>query len=240
MQQKTSRRLQRSHFARGERGARDFFFVRNPGADSQLDVADIDGRAMSNAGVLHFGGVLLATEPARSACFAAAAAARRDGVLISFDPNVRTSLWESPHEMRRILRAACAASNLVKLSEDDAQSLDIGPSAVGELLNETTRAVIVTRAEHGAAFVTRQNSLREVSAPRVEPVDTTGAGDAFMAAVLWRLAFHDRRLAYDVLLDSVRYGCAAGAVATLTEGAIPSLPTLPQLESMMARLPQEA
>src|SRR5579864_2859485 len=58
--------------ARRAGGVPDFLFVRNPGADSQLEAEDFDGDTLAKAKALHFGGVLLATEPSRSACFAAA------------------------------------------------------------------------------------------------------------------------------------------------------------------------
>jgi fructokinase len=222
--------------ARGAHGERDFFFVRTPGADSRLEPSDI-GQEISGARVLHFGGVLLASEPARSACFAAAAAARPHA-LVSFDPNVRETLWTSREEMRRTLLAGCSAATLVKLSEDDALALGIEPSNVGALLNETTKAVILTRAQRGAAFVIAACEPVDVATACVEPVDTTGAGDAFTAAALWRLNAYDYRISFQALLDAVRYGCAAGALATLVEGAIPALPDAAQVEAMLARLPR--
>jgi fructokinase len=222
--------------ARGTHGERDFFFVRTPGADSRLEPSDIGGQEISGARVLHFGGVLLASEPARSACFAAAAAARPHA-LVSFDPNVRETLWTSREEMRRTLLTGCSAATLVKLSEDDALALGIEPSNVGALLNETTKAVILTRAQRGAAFVIAAREPVDVATARVEPLDTTGAGDAFTAAALWRLNAYDYRISFQAVLDAVRYGCAAGALATLAEGAIPSLPDATQVEAMLARLP---
>jgi fructokinase len=226
--------------ARGEHGERDFFFVRNPGADSQINVADLNAKEIARARALHFGGVLLSSEPARSACFAAATTARTAGALVSFDPNVRESLWSSHEEMRRVTLAGCAAATLVKLSEDDATALGLEPSNVGVLLNDTTKAVILTRAARGAAFAIPGHQLEEVPTAPIEPVDTTGAGDASMAAILWRLrSFHDA-LTKDALADAVRAGCAAGALACLTEGAIPSLPNAAQVQTMLARLPHPA
>jgi sugar/nucleoside kinase (ribokinase family) len=86
-----------------------------------------------------------------------------------------------------------------------------------------------------------------VPSPRVEAVDTTGAGDAATAGVLHQLAStlrHGGRerpsavgewLRAEVLETALRYGCAAGAVACLTEGAIPSLPTAEAVEAMLSR-----
>jgi len=224
--------------ARGERGARDFFFLRNPGADSQLSMSDIYAHELAHARGLHFGGVVLSSDPARSTCLAAAASARRAGALVSFDPNARPQLFETADEMRRWLIAGCAQSDLVKLSEDDLAGLGMRPADAAKLLNDITRAVIVSRGERGCVWMNAAGESGEVESPRVNVVDTTGAGDAMMAAILWRLGqTHDARFSGDTLADAARYGCAAGAFACMREGAIPSLPTAAELETLRSRLP---
>jgi len=224
--------------ARGDHGARDFFFLRNPGADSQLSMTDIYAHELEHARGLHFGGVLLSSDPARSTCLAAAASARRAGALVSFDPNARRQLFDSAGEMRRWLIAGCAASNLVKLSEEDLAELDMRPADAPKLINETTRAVIVSRGERGCVWMNADGESGKIESPRVDVVDTTGAGDAMMAAILWRLErTRSVQFSSEKLADAARYGCAAGALACMREGAIPSLPTAAELEAMRSRLP---
>jgi fructokinase len=225
--------------ARGEQGERDFCFLRQPGADSQLTTADIYSHELAHARILHFGGVLLSSEPARSACLAAAASARRAGALVSFDPNARPPLFESPEEMRRWLLAGCAAAQLVKLSAEDLAALGMQVDDAADLLNEVTRAVIVSLGDRGCRWRDADGRSGEVDAPRVDVVDTTGAGDAMMAAILWRLAHaHETRISGDALADAANYGCAAGALACLREGAIPALPTAAELNIMLSRSPE--
>lgn len=224
--------------ARGEDGERDFLFVRRPGADSLLEAADIDMHELTRARIVHFGGVLLSSEPARSACFAAAASARRARVLVSFDPNVRPALWQSREEMKRITLAGCANATLVKLSEDDLMELEIDPSDVRPLFNEVTQVIIVTRGARGAAFFTGAGDSGDARPPHIEPVDTTGAGDAAMSAILRRLERRHCELSRDVLSEAIRYGAAAGALACLREGAIPSLPTAEQVEAVLPQVAQ--
>ena len=224
--------------ARGDYGARDFFFLRNPGADSQLSVTDIYSRELTDARGLHFGGVLLSSDPARSACLAATASARSAGALVSFDPNARPQLFEAHEEMRRWLIAGCTQSDLVKLSEEDLAELGMRRNDASKLINEITRAVIVSRGERGCVWMNAKGESGEVESPRVDVVDTTGAGDAMMAAILWRLGqMQDVQFSGETLADAARYGCAAGAFACMREGAIPSLPTAAELEAMRSRLP---
>jgi fructokinase len=223
--------------ARGVAGERDFVFVREPGADSLL--ADVDASELERARILHFGGVLLSSEPARSTCLAAAATAARAGALVSFDPNARESLFASSHDMREKLRSGCAAAHLVKLSDEDVHALGMRVEDASSLLGQMTRAVIVSLGARGCRYFATGGMTGQLAAPRIEVVDTTGAGDAMMAAILWRLgSAHARDLTGERLADAARYGIAAGACACLREGAIPSLPTPAELDAMLSRVPQ--
>jgi fructokinase len=225
--------------ARGDAGARDFLFLRDPGADSLLTATDIYSHSLAQARILHFGGVLLSSEPGRSTCLAAAASARRAGGLVSFDPNARPALFPSGEEMKRWLAAGCAAAHLVKLSEEDLLAMGVLVSEASSLLNEVTRAVVVSLGARGCRWMDADGETGLVAAPHIDAVDTTGAGDAMMAALLWRLtSAHAAKLSGSALADAARYACAAGALACLREGAIPSLPTLEELETMLPRLAQ--
>lgn len=223
--------------ARADNGERDFMFVRTPGADSQLSHDDLDEQRIAHAGALHFGGVLLASEPARSTCLKAARLAREHGVLVTFDPNARRALFDSEAHMAQLLHGGCALADVVKLSDDDLIAMGEDPDDAARLLNETTRAVIVTRGARGARWYAADDSRGSCTAPLIAAVDTTGAGDAATAAILWRLLWtHERALDAAALRDAVAYGCAAGALACLREGAIPALPTARELEAMRPKV----
>ncbi len=88
------------------------------------------------------------------------------------------------------------------------------------------RAVIVTRGAAGADIVT-ESGTEHIDAFVVEPVDTTGAGDAFCGALASRMA------AGDGLAGAVRFAAAAGALATTRPGAVPSLPRRAEIEAML-------
>jgi fructokinase len=219
--------------ARGPQGARDFEFVRNPGADSLLRAADLDVTLLEHAAIVHFGGVLLSVEPGASACLQAASVGRESGALVTFDPNVRPALFASADHMRTALKAASAQAHLVKCSAEDLAGMDLQQS---DLLSGLTETVIVTDGAGECAWMTKGGASGACAPPKVKAVDTTGAGDAFMAAVLVRLAdVHGLRVTPEAIADAVRYACAAGAFAVTKEGAIPSLPRARDVEAMLHR-----
>lgn len=223
--------------ARGPDGARDFYPLNSPGAEAQLSTADIDDATFSGAQCVHFGGVLLSAEPGRSACMAAAKIGAPAG-FVSFDPNVRPRLFSNADSMRRVIMEGCEAAHLVKCSEEDLRSLGLDEGDPAQLLRGSTRAAIVTLGPRGCRWATAGGATGESGAPRVSSVDTTGAGDAFMAALLWRLCYHHRaHLGAQAVSDAVRWAVVAGALACERAGAIASLPRVTQLEAMLEFAP---
>lgn len=224
--------------ARGDAGARGFEFFRSPGADSRLEATDVSRPAMESSRIVHFGGVLLSSEPAGSACMTIVRAAHSAGKLITFDPNARPSLFTSPAALKLALLDGCAAAQLVKLSEEDLAALGMRPGDAPQLLRENTRAVILSRGENGCRWWC-DGEQGAVQAPKVDVVDTTGAGDAMMAAVLWRLGTASgARLSAREVAQAAQAGCVAGALACKKLGAIPSLPTRSELREALSRVPE--
>jgi ribokinase len=90
-------------------------------------------------------------------------------------------------------------------------------------------AAVVTTLGADGADVSNDRGTTRVESFAVEPIDTTGAGDAFCGALAARLA------AGDELLDAVRWATAAGALATTVHGAVPAQPTAKAIEALIAR-----
>lgn len=107
-------------------------------------------------------------------------------------------------------------------------SSDLTPSEMGRALKKAGAArVVLKRGANGALMVDETGQWHEVSAFAVDAVDSTGAGDAFTAALAVRLAAGDR------LADAVRFGCAAGALAATRHGAQQAMPSLDEVKSLL-------
>jgi sugar/nucleoside kinase (ribokinase family) len=134
--------------------------------------------------------------------------------------------------MRRVILEACADAHLVKASIDDLHALGIEGDDPAVLLRGATVAAIVTLGAAGCRWATRDGSSGREAAPRLGVVDTTGAGDAFMAALLWRVAYHHAcAVTPDAIADGAKHAVVAGALACTKEGAIASLPRAGALTS---------
>lgn len=173
-----------------------FTFYRDPAADQLLRPEEVPASALSSPGIFHFCSVSLTTEPVRSATLHAVETARSQGLLISFDPNIRPPLWTSLDAAKAQIRPLLASAHLVKVSRSELQVLmdtdseDVETWGRRLLDRYEIPLLIVTLGSEGCHFVTPEIS-GTVSAPRVQPVDPTGAGDSLAGAMLYRLAAQD-------------------------------------------------
>jgi fructokinase len=135
---------------------------------------------------VHVGSIGAAVRPGRDCVVGLVEQAADAGLLVSFDPNARPAFTPDPEQAWRDVREIAGRSTLVKLSDEDLAFLrpDDDPTEVAAtLLAGPTGLVVVTFGGEGALAVSREASVRVVSRT-TEVVDTVGAGDSFMAALL--------------------------------------------------------
>jgi fructokinase len=174
--------------ARGERS----FFSPNArfSADKLLAPGDVDRALLARARWLHVGSSAHVLPEGQAALGAAVAAARELGVLVSFDPNVRLHLWDDVAPLRRLCAEVLPSCTFVKLADDEAQLCtgESDPGRAAERLVEMGVAIACVTLGAGGALVRHGAEVVSVAAERVEVVDTTGAGDGFVAGFLAALA----------------------------------------------------
>src|SRR5690606_39111336 len=219
----------------GERGERDFLFYRQGAAHDRLEVEHVDAAfslpALKAAGILHLGSNSFAVEPQASAARHALALADRSGMAVSFDVNYRAAFWPDAATAKRAIQTVLPSAEIVKLSLEELEFLQRDGSRAGAerfaagLLAGRARLVCVTLGARGAWYYTAAGS-GSVKAPPVESVDTTGAGDAFMAAILAQEtadAGHTSRWTDPAATrQALGRACAYAALSTTRSGAIAS------------------
>ena len=209
-----------------QEGERSFRFVR--GADVELCPEEIDIRSLANTKVLHFGSVSLTAGAARSATIFAARQARQQGVLVSYDPNYRASLWESEEDAVEWMRNPLPLVDLIKLSEEEL------PLLTSQHLEDSGIPLVLIPMGEKGAFYLCQGATGLGPGVTTTVADTNGAGDTFLGAALSRLtARGDRpleKLTAEELEKVLTFANRAASITCSRSGAIPAMPTLDELE----------
>lgn len=222
-----------------ENGEREFSFARKHGADKMLLVEDIPSGKLKDCRIFHFGSVSLTDEPSRSATLFAAEKAKSEGVCVSYDPNYRASLWKNESEAKMTMRSALRFADLVKLSDEETNLLT-GESdfrnAAEKLIRNGAQIAVITLGEDGAFVCTKDGGIK-TDAFRADAVDCTGAGDSFWGAFLFKIAQSGKKpedLTLEELGNFATFANAAACFCVQHRGAIPSLPTVGDIEKILA------
>ncbi|KAI4356858.1 hypothetical protein L6164_000845 [Bauhinia variegata] len=211
-------------------GKHEFIFYRNPSADMLLRAEELDVNLIKKASIFHYGSISLIREPCRSAHLVAMNVAKKSGIILSYDPNLRLPLWPSADAARRGIMSIWDYADIIKVSKEEIEFLiEHDPNddnvVTMKLFRHNLKLLLVTEGENGCRYYTKDFRGR-VSGVKVEVVDTTGAGDSFFGGFLSILAAHkdihkdERRLR-----EAIAFANACGAATVNQRGAIPALPT---------------
>ena len=210
-------------------GDRSFSFARKPGADTQLRFEELELSLIDKAKVFHFGTLSLTDEPARTATYQAVAYAKAKGKLITYDPNLRRPLWQDMDECRKQLLWGLSQADVVKISDEEVEFLfDCSPEAgADKLLEEYGVSLAMVTLGAKGAYLKNRKAACYVSGPKVQPVDTTGAGDIFGGSAVSRLLAMEcppAELDAQQLQQIGMFAATAASLSTEKAGGIPSIP----------------
>ncbi|WP_254543943.1 sugar kinase [Halomarina pelagica] len=213
--------------ATGEGGV---FYYRHDSAASRLEPGDVPDEALAGASYLHLTGITPAlSSTCRDLCFDLVERCADLGVRVSFDPNLRFSLW-SESEMRETLLPLAAAADVVLPGLDEGEVL-LGtddPREIAREFRERGAEEVVVKLGEDGAFVAAEGVAERVPAVPVERVvDPIGAGDGFAAGYL------SGRLDGRSPVEATERANAVGALATQVTGDIEGLPTREELAAFL-------
>lgn len=173
-----------------ENGERDFYF--NRGADGQLTAEEVDAIDLDDYTIIHFGSATgFLPGPLQEAYLSLLRKAISRKIFISFDPNYRHLLFKNNissfiDQSREFLQHC----HFFKMSDEEAKIItgsETLEAAAAELLKYSNGVFAITLGEKGTLLGKNGKTILVESIP-VKPVDTTGAGDAFVGAVLFLLS----------------------------------------------------
>ena len=206
-------------------GERTFTFMVRPSADLFLTPDDLPPFRAGEW--LHTCSNALSAEPCRSATFQAMENIRQAGGRVSFDPNIRTDLWQSISQLRECLHRALMLADVAKVSEEELffisgeQDVRKGTDVLAS--HYPLALLLVTQGKDGVMARWQGKNLYFPATPGVS-VDTTGAGDAFVAGLLAALAAEGMPSGEQALASVIEQAQRCGALATTAKGAMTALP----------------
>ncbi|MCP8969498.1 aminoimidazole riboside kinase [Ectobacillus ponti] len=219
-----------------ESGERSFEFFIERSADQLLAQEDISEELLEQSKILHFGSISLIHEPSRSATMRAVELAKKHGVLVSYDPNLRLGLWESGEAARQGILSMMPHADLLKISEEELEFLtghaeiEAGLAALAQY---NIPYIFITLGAEGS-YVAAGGELSRAAAMKVTAVDTTGAGDAYVSGILY--SFHEfagDKITVHELEQFARFASVSGGLAASQKGAMTALPTLEQVQALL-------
>jgi fructokinase len=216
-------------------GERDFMFYRHPSADMLWSCDDVDPAYIAGTRVFHYGSISLIHESSRNATLTALAYARNSGAILSYDPNLRLPLWSSAEEARAGILDGWQHAEIIKVSEEELRFLSGEQTlehAARSLWHKQLRLLVVTQGKAGCTYFTTDFS-GHIPGFAVDPKDTTGAGDGFVAGMLSGLLAADLTWERAVIEKALSFGNAVGALSTTQVGAMSSLPSRETVQQLL-------
>lgn len=199
-------------------GERDFMFHR--GADELMVLQEIDEKQLHDIKIAHFGSATaLLSDPLYSTYMELMRQLKMNGCFISFDPNYRQDLWKGREtEFIEKVQHCVEFADFIKMSEEESELLQIKRS--------DNAILAVTMGDKGTMISHKE---REVHVPSIAvyAIDSTGAGDAFVGAMLYQFAQHPtlHELPFNTLKNFTKFSNIVGALTCVRVGAMTSLPT---------------
>ncbi|MBW3111235.1 carbohydrate kinase [Bacillus sp. MCCB 382] len=225
----------------GKEGERSFDFYIDPSADRFLEVDDIDEGDLITHKILHFGSISLISSPAKEATQHAVKVAKENGLIISYDPNIRLGLWDSEKYALETIKNMLNEVDVLKISDDELQfitgekEIEAGVSNLSNAYN--IPLMIITMGSEGS-YVYVGGARQYVPAMKVQAVDTTGAGDAFVSGILYSINDYKGNIESISLEEAARmarFAAVSGALAASTKGAMTALPSLEEVKSHLEK-----
>lgn len=221
--------------ANDETGERSFSFYRDPGADIMFRAEELREEAVKNTRLFHFGTLSMTHEGVREATKKALKIAKENGVLISFDPNLRESLWNDLETARQQFDYGMQYCDILKISDNELQwftgeqDLEKGIAILKE--RYAISLILLTLGKEGSCAYYGGRKVTVSSYPEKNVVDTTGAGDTFFGACLHCVLQKGLKDLSDAdLKEMLSTGNAAASVVITRKGALKVMPTPQEVE----------
>ncbi|MBR2675992.1 MAG: carbohydrate kinase [Solobacterium sp.] len=221
-------------------GDRDFSFYRNPGADMNLNENELPTDLIKDAKIFHYGTLSLTDEPVKSATHKAVATAEAEGLLRSFDPNLRPPLWKSLDDAKREVDWGLQHCDVLKISDNEITwftGLDDYDEGIAYLRKNypDIKLICLSLGPDGSRAYYKDVRVEVKPFLQKETIETTGAGDTFGACVIDGVLEEGiDNLDAEKLTRILTFANAAASIVTTKKGALRVMPDRATVEAFIA------
>ncbi|MCC8161361.1 MAG: carbohydrate kinase [Oscillospiraceae bacterium] len=224
-------------------GDREFSFYRDFGADMMLSAEEVNADIIKNSRIFHFGTLSSMHPVCREATRYAVNTAAENGVMISFDPNLRENLWKSLDNARAEIIYGLSKCNILKISDNELEFLcgktadyDIAMNDLMKTYKNIKIAFLTCGADGSRAYY-KGITEKADAVSSVKVIDTTGAGDTFTGCALSRiLDYGIENFNEKILKETLIFANAGAAFVTEKKGALKVMPTKDEIYALAAEL----
>lgn len=217
-------------------GDRDFSFYRKPGADMMLKRSEISEELIKESKIFHFGTLSSTHEEVREATRYALSVAKENGLLISFDPNLRVPLWNNLDEARTEIEYGLAHCDILKISDNEVEFLT-GTTDYHKGIEQLREKypipfICLTLGREGSRAYYKDLVVEAEPFLQENTIETTGAGDTFTACMLnFILDYGLDQLDEEKIKTLLTFANAGASLITTRKGA---LKVMPEKEDILA------
>lgn len=219
-------------------GDREFSFYRNPGADMMLTKEEVDPELIKKARIFHFGTLSSTHAGVRKATRYAIDVAKENGLLVSFDPNLREPLWDSLDQAKEEILYGMSKCDILKISDNEMEFMtgttDYNKGV--EMLREQfdIPLICVTLGKEGSRAFYKDMIVEAAPFVREDTIETTGAGDTFEACTLNYILEHGLEdLTEENLKEMLTFANAGASIITTRKGALKVMPKKEEIEKVI-------
>lgn len=223
-----------------EGGEREFSFYRDPGADMLLTADEVREDIITASRLFHFGTLSSTHEGVRAATRYAIDVAEKNGLLISFDPNLREPLWKSLDDARREIEYGLSHCNILKISDNELEFMtgtDNYDEGIRILRGRfDIDLIFLTLGSSGSRAFYKDIEAEAPSFNEVTPIEKTGAGDTFAGCALSRvLDYGIESITADRLKEILVFANAGATLVTARKGALKVMPQEEEINDLIKR-----
>ena len=205
-------------------------------ADTLMSAEHLPEHLFADAKFLVLGTLGLSNPQTSRAIGRALKLAEENFVKVVVDVNWRAMFWQNPEQVVKLLPVLLKYTDFLKMTGDEAKLLFrlTSPAAIAQAYSHL-EGILITNGDKDCRYYLGERQDKHAVFP-VHSIDTTGAGDAFLAAFIHKIYHRPLTNLLDPKFanDAIAYACAAGALTTLNMGAIASQPSDRQIREFLA------